>query len=208
MQIWEGKCSQRSSYPWQLKHSHGTSLPCSHFMDLSLFEVNFYRFSDRKISSASFPPASAAKHQHATGKNLSKWHLKEKNLIKRLFFCFGMVWKLSTSAASCILFCWFSSNKPFCLFLKEQILVLLLALIHNNWRFQQHTTQTGFCWSYGRKKTSYTKSSHSLLQVSASKQCSLGTVGAALLLWWDYLRPLMEKGLYLMFALWLSGWKT
>lgn len=51
--------------------------------------------------------AVAAKHYHHHA-TLQSDTLKEKNLIKKC--CLGMMGKFFTAAASCTLFCWFSSN--------------------------------------------------------------------------------------------------
>lgn len=147
---------------WNIPVEHLCLHSC--FMDISLFEVNFYRFSHRKFSSVSFPPAVAAKHyhQHATLQSDTLKKKIDKN------YCLGMMWNFFTPAASCTLFCWFSSNQHLFVLKIEQILVL-----------QQQTTTNSILLILCEKKDQLNQTFHSFLHILASPWCSLQDRGSS-----------------------------
>lgn len=94
--------AHNSSHSWWLKYPCGTSLLHSCFMDISLFEVNFYRFSHRKFPSVSFPPVVAAEHYHQHS-SLQSDTLKKKTWQKMLSWHDGKNFHISSFLDSFLL---------------------------------------------------------------------------------------------------------
>lgn len=174
MQIWE-KCSRLCLYSWELKHSFGTSLSPSPllFEAKVCTETIYISHISSKFSNKIF--SSAVNEQEPFKVTTCR---KKNNLWLKGSIVKGL--KCSTSAASCTLFRWFSLNQPFFL-QRENVLVLLLVLIHNNWRFQKHSAANSILLILWKEKHStFYLLDHSAKQANHSLNTTLLYLG----IWW------------------------
>lgn len=105
------------------------------------------------------------------------------------------MWKFSTSAASAFFSTDFLQISLSFFLKKEQALVLLLALINNNWRFQQHTVANSILLILWKEKDQLDQTFPFIhcCKFLPLTDVLFRTGGASLLRWKDCLRVLMGK---------------